>query len=172
MKVIGNTLLAIIVLVLLGALLFMRQGNRNPLCEPALYLGAPGNHPEEIVTDIIDELGGLPQQDTNLLDIQDPRIVAPVADWQIRSAVVQNGNDDFAATLLDDDPVMRYTIDLDVHWEDGASGILQWTSWRYGLVSCPVAFPKGSGPLGAIRVVALTPAPPPPEETPETTPQG
>ena len=172
MKAVRNTILAILIIGVLGAVLFLRQGNRNPLCEPALWLGYPGNHPQDVITGVIDEVGGLPQSDARLSTIDDERVVVPVEEWRIRSAVVTNSDDKFARTLRTENPVMTYTIDLDVSWEDGASGIVQWTSWRYGLVSCPVAISKGSGPLGTVKVIALTPAPPPPEETPEATPEG
>jgi hypothetical protein len=172
MKAIWNGILVLLIIIVIAGVLFFRQGSRNPLCEPALFLGQPGNRPEEIVTDIIDELGGLPRQDAALDAIDDPRIIAPVAEWRIRSAVVTNRDDDFLATLWDDDPLMTYAIDLDVAWEDGASGILQWTSWRRGVVSCPLAISKGSGPPGGVRVVALTPAPPEPTGTPASAPEG
>ena len=172
MKTIWNTILALFIISVIAGALFFRQGSRNPLCEPALYLGQAGNRPEEIVTKFIDELGGLPQEDAQLDAIDDPRRVIPVDDWRIRSAVVTNSNDKFVQTLRDDDPILTYAIDLDVNWEDGATGIVQWTGWRYGLVSCPVVISKGNGPPGAIRIVELTPAPPSPEETPEATPAG
>jgi hypothetical protein len=172
MKAIGNTILAILIIGILLAVLFLRQGNRNPLCEPALYLGEPGNHPQDVIASVIDELGGLPQTDVRLATIDDPRIIVPVEDWQIRSAVVTNSDDKFARVLRSENPVMNFAIDLDVTWEDGASGIVQWQSWRYGLVSCPVVISKGNGPLGTVKIIALTPAPPPPEGTPEPAPEG
>ena len=170
MKIIGNTILAIVLLGALAAALFYNQGRRNPLCEPALIVGYPDNQPKAIIARVIDEQGGLPQTDADLDAPDNQRVIVPVDDWAIRSAVMQNSSADFAAIIRDDDPVMNYAIDLDVTWEDGASGIVEWTSWRYGLVSCPLVISKGSGPTGEIRIVALTPAPPPPEETPEATP--
>ena len=167
MKTVWNIFLAILIIAAAAGALFFRQGSRNPLCEPALYLGQPGNRPEEIIEEVIEEVGGLPQKDANLSEIDDPRIIIPVEEWRIRSAVVQNVDDNFAASLRDDDAAMSYAIDLDVSWEDGATGVVQWTSWRYGWVSCPIAMSKGSGPLGSIRIVELTPAPPAPEETPD-----
>ncbi len=159
MKALGNTILAIVIIGVLAAALFFLQGRRNPLCEPALIVGYPDNHPREIITRVVDEQGGLPQTDTDL-DVSDAqRIIVPVADWDIRSAVVQNSDEDFISALRDDDPVMSYAVDMDVTWEDGASGIVQWTAWRYGLVSCPLVISRGSGPTGKIRIVALTPAP-------------
>jgi hypothetical protein len=170
MKIIGNTILAIVLLGALAAALFYNQGRRNPLCEPALIVGYPDNQPKAIIARVIDEQGGLPQTDADLDAPDNQRVIVPVDDWAIRSAVMQNSSADFAAIIRDDDPVMNYAIDLDVTWEDGASGIVEWTSWRYGLVSCPLVISKGSGPTGEIRIVALTPAPPPPDETPEATP--
>lgn len=170
MDAIKHTLLALVIIAAFAGLLFYRQGSRNPLCQPAVFLGYPGNQPEQIITGVIDNLGGLPQAGADLADITDPRIIVPVADWRIRSAVVQNSDDHFVSTVRDDHAVMRYTIDLDVDWEDGATGIVQWESWRRGLVSCPVMISKGGGPMGAVRIVALTPAPPALEETPEATP--
>ena len=165
METIRNVIVAILVIAVLAIALFVRQGSRNPLCRPALFLGQPGNHPQEIVEKVIAEVGGLPQVDSDLARIGDPRVVVAVDEWEIRSAVVQN-REDFAATLRDERAAMSYAIDMDVAWEDGASGIVQWTSWRYGMVSCPVALFRGSGPLGQVRIVRMTPAPPEPTETP------
>lgn len=159
MKVIRNTILAIVIVGVLAGALFFMQGRRNPLCEPALIVGYPDNHPQEIIARVIDEQGGLPQTDADLDEPDSQRVIAPVSDWDIRSAVLQNNDEDFIRALQDDDPVMSYAIDLDVSWEDGSSGIVQWTAWRYGLVSCPLALSKGSGPTGKIRIIALTPAP-------------
>ena len=172
MNAIKNAILALIIIVAFAGLLFFRQGNRNPLCQPALFVGYPGNEPETIVTEMIEDLGGLPRVGTELTEIEDPRIIAPVAEWRIRSAVVQNSDENFVRTLREPEPVMRYTIDLDVAWEDGATGIVQWESWRQGVVSCPLVISKGGGPVGAVNIVALTPAPPEPESTPEATPEG
>ncbi len=172
MKTVTNVILVILIIAVIAIALFFRQGSRNPLCQPAVYLGRPGNQPRAIIEGLIDDLGGLPQQNARLDAIDDPRIIVPVDDWRIRSAVVTNSNDSFVQTLREESPVMDYAIDLDVAWEDGAAGIVQWTGWRYGLVSCPVAVSKGGGPMGAIRIVELTPAPPQPDETPEATPEG
>ena len=171
MNAIKSMLIALVIVAVFAGLLFYRQGSRNPLCQPAVFLGFSGNQPEQIVSGMIDDLGGLPQADADLADIKDPRIVVPVAEWRVRSAVVQNDDANFIKTIRDDAPVMRYTIDLDVDWEDGASGVVQWESWRQGFVSCPLAVSKGAGPMGAVRIVALTPAPPEPLETPEATPE-
>jgi len=168
MNAIKNTILAILIVVVLAGALFFIQERRNPLCEPALILGYPDNGARDIITRIIEEEGGLPQEDADL-DVSDHRrVVVPVASWEIRSAVFRNLEDDLVQTVRDDNPVMSYAIDLDVTWEDGAQGIVQWTSWRYGLVSCPLVFSKGSGPTGKIRIIALTPAP---SATPTPTPQ-
>ncbi len=158
MKALENTILAIVTIGVLAGALFFVQGRRNPLCEPALILGFPDNQPRKIIARIIDEQNGLPQTDADL-DALDGADILPVSDWRIRSAVVQNAESDFIATLRDDNPVMTYAVDLDVTWEDGASGVVQWTAWRYGLVSCPLVISKGSGPTGKIRIVRLTPGP-------------
>jgi hypothetical protein len=171
MKALGNTILAIVIIGVLAGALFLMQGRRNPLCEPALIVGYPDNQPKDIIARVIDEQGGLPQTDADLDTLDYQRVIVPVTDWEIRSAVVKNSGDSFIEALRDDDPVMAYAIDLDVDWEDGASGIVQWTAWRYGLVSCPLVISKGSGPTGEIRIVALTPGPPTPTETPEPTPE-
>ena len=159
MKALGNTILAIVIVGVLAGALFFMQGRRNPLCKPALIVGYPDNYPQEIITRVIDEQGGLPQTDADLDAPDVQRIIVPVTDWDIRSAVLQNRDEDFIHALRDDDPVMSYAIDLDVAWEDGASGVVQWTAWRYGLVSCPLAISKGSGPTGKIRIIQLTPGP-------------
>ena len=171
MNAIKNTILAILIIGVLTVALFFIQGRRNPLCEPALIVGYPDNRARDIITRIIEEEGGLPQEDADL-DVSDHRrVMIPVKDWRIRSAVLKNQQENFTQALRDDKPVMSYTIDLDVDWEDGAQGIVQWTSWRYGLVSCPLVFSKGSGPTGQIRIIALTPTPPPlPQETPTPPP--
>ena len=171
MNAIKNTILTILIIGILTVALFFIQGRRNPLCEPALIVGYPDNHARDIITRIIEEEDGLPQEDTNLDTSDHRRVMIPVKNWRIRSAVLRNQQENFVRALRDDKPVMSYTIDLDVDWEDGARGIVQWTSWRYGLVSCPLVFSKGSGPTGKIRIIALTPAPPPlPQETPTPTP--
>ena len=160
MKALANTILAIFIFIIIAIALFLIQGSRNPLCQPALIVGFPDNRPQEIIARIIDEDGGLPQVDADL-DAPDPkRAIIPVTEWRIRSAVLTNSSASFIAALRDDDPVMHYTIDLDISWEDGASGIVQWRAWRYGLVSCPLVISRGSGPTGRVRIIELTPAPP------------
>ncbi len=171
MKTLRNTLFAVLIVGVFALVLFFRQGSRNPLCTPVLFAGEPHNHPDEIIARVIDRIEGLPQADTNLTNIEDPRIIVAVENWRIRSAVVQNSSE-FAKMLRNDNTVIHYSIDLDVTWKDESVGIVQWTSWRYGWVSCPIAVFRGSGPLGEIRIVQLTPAPPKQEETPEATPEG
>ena len=161
-----NIVLATFLLGLLILILFFVQGQRNPLCEPALFLGSPGHDPSSTIERVIAETGGLPQVDADLARISDQRQIVPVEDWRIRSAVVQNSSDHFLQMLRDVRARVRYAIDLDVTWQDGARGILQWTAQRRGFVSCPVVVFRGGGPVGAVRIVLLTPAPPP-EPTPE-----
>jgi len=66
MKALGNTILAIVIVGVLAGALFFMQGRRNPLCKPALIVGYPDNYPQEIITRVIDEQGGLPQTDADL----------------------------------------------------------------------------------------------------------
>jgi hypothetical protein len=159
MMLFRNIILALFSTALIAGALFFIQGSRNPLCQPALIVGFPDNQAQEIIARILDETGGLPQEDADL-DIPDHRrVLLPVADWSIRSAVLQNRNPNFMDNLRQEDSKITYAIDLNITWEDGAQGIVQWASWRYGLVSCPLVISKGSGPTGKIRVIALTPAP-------------
>jgi len=167
MNALRDTILAIVIIGVLAGALFLMQGRRNPLCEPALILGGSNYHPQNIIAALIDDLGGLPQKDADLGAADNRRAIVSVTDWEIRSAVVQNSNNAFIGALRAAKPIMTYAIDLDVAWEDGASGVVQWTSWRYGLVSCPLALAKGGGPTGKIRLIVLTPSP---AKTP--TPQG
>ena len=40
-----------------------------------------------------------------------------------------------------------------VTYANGETAVLQWSSWSYGIVACPILISMGSGPLGQLEIV-------------------
>ena len=76
--------------------------------------------------------------------------VQPVAAWKIEESWVTTTPD--TARLLDDDPVLRYTILFDVTYAGGGTQAFKWSTWYYGRLACPIVFSQGSGPPGYLEV--------------------
>lgn len=77
-----------------------------------------------------------------------------VADWQVTTVSLAN-TQPLVASLTDDDPVIRLSLDVWVRWQNGRQATLTWQSWRYGLVLGPLVI-NGDGPPGAIVAVKDT----------------
>ena len=72
-----------------------------------------------------------------------------VTDWDIEAVAVGNTNT-LLDSLMDDDPVYSHTIDFRTYYTDGSEEQLRWSSWRYGIVVCPVVLLLGDGAPGEI----------------------
>lgn len=103
------------------------------------------------IDQIITDLGGLPA--TNI-DLHNSTQVAsaeirPVTAWE-NTHVLLRTNRPFWQNILDDDPTYHYQITFLAHYADGDSQHFKWSSWRYGLITCPGILPLGDGPPGSL----------------------
>jgi hypothetical protein len=72
----------------------------------------------------------------------------PVEEWGIEQIVLENSHG-----ALDDDQVLRVTLYVHVHFEDGETALLEWTTWRYAYHAGPLVVGGGSGPPWELSVV-------------------
>ena len=77
-------------------------------------------------------------------------LIYPVNEWSIESSSTTNG--DFN-TFFDDDPTYSHNFIIHVTYMDGDTAVLQWSSWSYGIVACPILISMGSGPLGQLKIL-------------------
>jgi len=51
--------------------------------------------------------------------------------------------------------IITYSHDFTIHviYADGDTAVLQWSSWSYGIVACPILISMGSGPPGQLKIV-------------------
>lgn len=104
-----------------------------------------------IIADLVNQLGGLPKSKLDLAADQTANIY-PVNNWEIESVAVGN-TQSLLQSVTDDDPVYSYTIDFRTSYADGSQALLQWSSWRHGVVICPATILFSSdGPPGEIDV--------------------
>lgn len=151
------TFLALLLLLL--AFLFVQRSS-NAECESPLLLGYRRNHhrPEEIANRLISDLGGLPKTDMDvhealeLLEHGASLLIYPVQEWQILSSSAVNP---MAATgnPFDSESLYNLNVTMQVTYADGYEAVLQWSSWSYGFVACPVIVSTGTGPPGYLEVV-------------------
>ena len=97
---------------------------------------------------IIRREGGLPRTSSEMdseFTFPSSTITFPVFSWRIAEVGVGSFQDTFAR-ILDDDPTYQITVDVEVNYRDGSDRLLRWSTWRYGLVLCPVVIPYGDGP--------------------------
>ena len=139
--------------------LFTAQKIRNPVCKSPLifFTRSKNNQPEAITTELISELGGLPKSDMDvhkvqsLVDTNGMPPIFPVREWHINSSSVVNS--DFS-TIFDDDPTYGHDFMIDVTYADGETAVIQYSSWSYGIVACPLLISLGSGPPGQLRITS------------------
>ncbi len=159
MKFVNKIVLITLLVFFLSVIMFIIvQKTRNPVCESPLilFIQSNNNRPEIIIDRIISELGGLPKTDMEIHkgqksvgDNQTPPIY-PVDEWIVKSSSVINSNFN---TLFDDDPIYSYDIVIHVTYTDGDTSVLEWSSWSYGIVACPILISMGSGPPGRLKVL-------------------
>ncbi|MCB8953981.1 MAG: hypothetical protein H6650_18395 [Ardenticatenales bacterium] len=158
MKIAKKVILIILPVLLLFIAFFVVQKIRNPVCESPiiLFVRSKDNQPEAITSRLVSELGGLPKVDIdvyeaqNLVDADGMPPVYSVNEWAIDTSSVINSSFN---TIFDDDPTYSYDFIIHVTYTDGDTAVLQYTSWSYGIVACPVLISMGSGPSGQLKVL-------------------
>lgn len=158
MKFVNRYILVTLSILLLGVAFFIIQRIRNPTCESPLILFIQSNHnqPEAITNRIISELGGLPKTDMDVYDVQKSvdtdhtSPIYPVNEWTIESSSVTNSR---LNALFDDDPTYSHDFVIRVMYADGDTAMLQYISWSYGIVACPILVSMGSGPPGQLKIM-------------------
>ncbi len=156
MKIIKKIFLIFVITLLILLSIFAIVGQKNISCEPLLVWGTE-HQPETITNDLISKLGGLPKTDMdvgNALKLRDtgvPLPIYPVKAWRIKTSLATNNLN--LDTIIDDDPTYHYQFDISVMYTDGDERTLQWKSWRYGIVVCPLIIPRGNGPHGKLKTV-------------------
>lgn len=108
---------------------------------------------DSVVADVVSRLGGLPRTGIGLT-VAEPANqvdVFPVTDWEIEEVTVGN-TVSLLGSITDDDPVYAYAIEFRAFYTDQRELRLHWSSWRYGIVICPVVLPLGNGPPGRLAV--------------------
>ena len=158
MKLANRVILITLSFLLLGIGFFVVQKIRNPVCESplTLFVRSKDNQPEAITKRIISELGGLPKTDMDVyealksLDSDHTPPIYPVNEWAIESSSVINSRFNM---LFDDDPTYSHDFVIRVMYTDGDTAMLQYTSWSYGIVACPILVSMGSSPPGQLKIM-------------------
>lgn len=158
MNIVNKLILIVSSVLLLGMAFFVVQRILIPTCESPLilFVQSNNNQPEAITNRIISELGGLPKTDMDVyealksVDIDHTPPIYPVNEWNIASSSVINSR--FNA-LFDDDPTYSHDFVIRVMYADGDTAMLQYTSWSYGIVACPILVSMGSGPPGQLKIM-------------------
>ena len=149
----------IVIIILLAVFAFIGiQRNRYLPCKLPLilFVQSKNSQPEAIVNKLISELGGLPKTDIDVYEAQKlvgankTLPVYPVNEWAIKTSSVTNGSFN---TLFDDDPTYSHDFIIYVTYTDDDAAVLQWSSWSYGFVACPILISLGSGPPGHLKIV-------------------
>ena len=158
MKLANRVILITLSFLLLGVAFFIVQRIRNPTCASPLilFIQSNNNQPEAITSRLVFELGGLPKVDVdideaqNLVDADGMLPVYSVNKWAIDTSSVINSSFN---TIFDDDPTYSYDFIIHVTYTDGDTAVLQYSSWGYGIVACPILISMGSGPPGQLKVL-------------------
>lgn len=158
MNTVNKVTLTTLSVLLLGTAFFVMQKIRNPVCESPsiLFIQSNNNQPEAITNRIISELGGLPKTDMDVyealksVDTDHTPPIYPVNEWTIESSSVINSSFN---TLFDDDPTYSHDFVIRVMYADGDTAMLQYSSWSYGIVACPILISMGSGPPGQLKIM-------------------
>lgn len=131
--------------------------NSEQRCQSPYFIGGyrQNNEPDKIIDDIVSDLGGLPKTDTDIyeaLKMSESNIsiaVYPVQEWRVeKSWVTANPQ---VHSIFDDDPIFGIHLDIHVSYADGEQAKYHFTSWRYGMVLCPVIISLGDGPPGNLE---------------------
>jgi len=158
MKIVNKVILITLPALLLVIAFFVVQKIRNPVCESPLilFVQSKNNQPEAITNRLVSELGGLPKTDMDVYEAQklvDAGGMPPVYsvnEWAIETSSVTNSSFN---TLFDDDPTYSHDFIIHVTYSDGDTAVLQWSSWSYGIVACPVLISLGSGSPGQLKIM-------------------
>ena len=120
---------------------------------PQFLTFEPQNYsPNANIDTIVKKLGGLPKNHLDLDEIITTQ-AAPiyhVDSWKTDQLIVTNNKNNL---LFDDDPTYGYDVIFTVNYADGDTAVLQWSSWRYGFVACPLVVPLGNGPSGTLMLI-------------------
>lgn len=109
-----------------------------------------------IVAELVNQLGGLPRLEAGSTESSISQAsVYPVDSWEIETFTVGNSTS-LLASITDDDPVYSYSTEFLTVYTDGSEQRLRWSSWRYGLVVCPIVFISGDGPPGKLEPATLS----------------
>lgn len=121
-------------------------------CRSPLFVQAFAGPDAAAVAALIQRAGGLPKSDAEVLPGgQLPAAVAvfPVAEWDITGVRAIDFRPPWES-IRDDDPTYGVELDIRVEYTDGERGTLRWSTWRYGLLLCPLVVGYGDGPPGRI----------------------
>ena len=155
----STSLITAVALLLLVAPIYLL--NSNAQCNDPRFVNGTRHSqtPEALVAELIQQFGGLPKTNVDLSMVSDgrshPELIYPLNEWEITHSSVSRGLS-LWHDLFDDDPNYGIDAEVAVEYSDGTTQILRWSSWRYGLVICPFAFPRGDGPAGRIEVISST----------------
>ncbi len=151
--VVGLLLLS---LILAGWLPVASASRCNTPTFVQLATGAINSNPTPPLAKIIGQTGGLPttgsEFNANDLTFSSFSAIGAVDTWRITSFVVEDPTP-VITRILDDDPNYAITMDVETHYSDGSTRLLRWTTWRYGLVLCPMVIPYGDGPSWKIALL-------------------
>ena len=158
MNIVNKVILIVSSVLLLGMAFFVVQKIHSPVCESPLilFVRSKDNQPEAITSKLVSELGGLPKVDIdvyeaqNLVDTGGMPPVYSVNEWAIETSSVTNSS---FSTIFDDDPTYSHDFVIHVTYTDGDTAVLQWSSWSYGIVACPVLISMGKGPPGELKII-------------------
>jgi hypothetical protein len=149
-------LIGTIVIVLLGgALVSMRftlvakKGTVTSADAP--YFVGTCYGPRETLSGFIEDQGGLPKEDYDLLAMPESTAIHPVKRWRVDDIEVRRTSSALGS-ILDDDPTYQIAADIHVAYTDGSKGHLRWDAWRYGRVLGPIVICRGDGPPGRIII--------------------
>jgi hypothetical protein len=74
--------------------------------------------------------------------------IYPVAGWEVIAVSVSDERP-LWESIRDDDPTCRVGMEVRVQSIDGRESIMQWKTWHYGLVLCPLVIGFGDGPVNS-----------------------
>ncbi len=148
-----RTIVLLVGTALLGASLYFTSEWRAECWSPRV-LGW-FDSPQAEIEAYIEQKGGLPKRRVDLGQHADSVTIYPIREikpaaqpmrvWRSRSLLQE---------LWDDDPTYAIDAMFDVVYEDGVTASIYWSSWRYGVVFCPVVWSRGDGPPGHIRLTS------------------
>lgn len=140
--------LALAACAVLGVARLSQRGD----CRSPLFVRAFAGPDASSVAALIAQAGGLPKSGAEVLPsvrLAPSVAIYPVAGWRVERVRVSDSLP-LWESIRDDDPTYGIELDIRVEYADGERGTLRWSTWRYGLVLCPLVVGYGDGPPGRI----------------------